>query len=86
MPQDPKPSQSSVGTTVIPQGDNNYWQPYRPYVQPYVPPTQTVWSFPVQDADAGRMRFALELIADGKLTKEAMEKIATAALRKDAKK
>lgn len=64
-----------------------------PYVQPYSPPqsyptyTYPYWTIQqVQDPDAGRLRFALELISEGGLTKEAIEKIAKRALLKGPKK
>lgn len=51
--------------------------------------TSATWTYPywttthVQDPDAGRFRFALELVAAGKLTKEAMVQIAKKALREE---
>ena len=64
-------------SSVLPNSPYGYpqstWQPAN-YVTYTTPPT-----------DLERFRFALELIAGGRLTKDAMVDVSKAALRKDAK-
>lgn len=57
---------------------NLYWQ--QPQAQP------TTYSYPTwwvtNNSEAERLRFALELIAEGDMTKEVIQKIAKKALKK----
>lgn len=68
---------SSVNGPVV-SGSVTTW----PYQQVYTPPT---YVYPtVQPSDLERFRLALELIADGKLTKAEAAEIAKIALRRQA--